>query len=234
MYRYRQDEPALGREEVYFESSTLCVVRVRCVVQTSDGKDRISEDSAFGICPRADACLALAHASGAHCPVHIHTILDRSPLPFHRGLHLISQELHNGSCLSLSRRRWSFSSGNLFPLISAIFRQSRLSRKDSDLREFVRVTGATYVPLFSPPLSTCIRMSNAFSSREARRYLDKHLRLDTALQSYMNTRENAPTPSSSEVEKLFNKYKGVQLLPVALAHRFLTYRHQTASTTISP
>jgi DCN1-like protein 1/2 len=90
-------------------------------------------------------------------------------------------------CLSLSRRWWSFSSGIIFPLISAIFRQSRLSRKDSDLREFVRVTGAT--------------------SREARRYLDKHLRLDTALQSYMNTRENVPTPSSSELEKLFNKYK---------------------------
>lgn len=72
-------------------------------------------------------------------------------------------------------------------LPSLSFRFIGVSRKDSDLREFVRVTGA--------------------SSREARRYLDKHLRLDIALQSYMNNRENAQTPSSTDLEKIFNKYK---------------------------
>jgi hypothetical protein len=54
----------------------------------------------------------------------------------------------------------------------------------------------------------------SFSSREARRYLDKHVRLDVALQSYMNAREAiAPTaaaPVATELEKIFNKYKGVQ------------------------
>lgn len=51
-------------------------------------------------------------------------------------------------------RVFPFHRGILFPLISAIFWQSRVSRKDSDLREFVRVTGASYAPLFSPLLST--------------------------------------------------------------------------------
>lgn len=78
--------------------------------------------------------------------------------------------------------------------------------------------------LCSVPLSICIRKLNASSSREARRYLDKHLRLDTALQSYMSNRENTSTPSSNELEKLFNKYKGVQLVPAALACPFLTHR----------
>lgn len=109
-------------------------------------------------------------------------------------------------------RAFSVSSGILFPLISAILRQSRVSRKDSDLREFVRVTGASYAPLFSPLVKYCILKSNASSSREARRYLDKHLRLDIALQSYMNNRENAQTPSSTDLEKIFNKYKGVQFV----------------------
>lgn len=87
-----------------------------------------------------------------------------------------------------------------------------------------------------PPLREFVSESpNASSSREARRYLDKHLRLDTALQSYMNTRENVPTPSSNELEKLFNKYKGVQLVPAVSAHLCAhTYYHQTAPTTISP
>lgn len=112
-----------------------------------------------------------------------------------------------------------------FPLISAIFRQSRISRKDSDLREFVRVTGASYASLFTPLLSTCI-LKSAYSSREARRYLDKHLRLDIALQSYTNNRENAQTPSSStDLEKIFNKYKGVQFVLAPPAHRFLTRHH---------
>jgi hypothetical protein len=44
----------------------------------------------------------------------------------------------------------SVSSGILFPLISAILRQSRVSRKDSDLREFVRVTGASYATSVQP------------------------------------------------------------------------------------
>jgi hypothetical protein len=43
----------------------------------------------------------------------------------------------------------------------------------------------------------------------------------------MSNRENASTPSSNELEKLFNKYKGVQLVPAALAYPFLTHRHQT-------
>jgi hypothetical protein len=63
---------------------------------------------------------------------------------------------------------------------------------------------------WSPFLNTICR-----SSQEAKRYLDKHLRLDIALQSYMNGRENgtaSPASSSpnSELEKVFNKYKGVQ------------------------
>ena len=90
------------------------------------------------------------------------------------------------------------------------------------------------VYLCSVPLSICIRKPNASSSREARRYLDKHLRLDTALQSYMSNRDNTSTPSSNELEKLFNKYKGVQLVPAALACPFLTHRHQTVKTMISP
>jgi DCN1-like protein 1/2 len=61
-------------------------------------------------------------------------------------------------------------------------------RKEGDIREFVRATGAT--------------------TREARRYLDKHLRLDIAVESYLNSREiGSPTPSSSQLEKLFNQYK---------------------------
>ncbi|KAH9957755.1 defective in Cullin neddylation protein 1 [Russula dissimulans] len=60
---------------------------------------------------------------------------------------------------------------------------------DNDVREFVRVTGAT--------------------SREARRYLEKQPRLDFAIQAYLNAKEAvSPAPSSSsELEKLFNKYK---------------------------
>lgn len=61
------------------------------------------------------------------------------------------------------------------------------------------------VPLIAPVSEP---KNNQFtSSREAKRYLDKHLRLDIALQSYMNARES-PASSSNELEKLFNKYKG--------------------------
>ncbi|KAI0297872.1 defective in Cullin neddylation protein 1 [Multifurca ochricompacta] len=67
---------------------------------------------------------------------------------------------------------------------------SRSSRKDNDIREFVKITGAT--------------------SREAKRYLDKHQRLDIAIDSYLTSRENLPpAPSSSQLEKVFNHYKGV-------------------------
>ncbi|KAI0000770.1 hypothetical protein BJV74DRAFT_113240 [Russula compacta] len=52
----------------------------------------------------------------------------------------------------------------LFPIIIPAhfrhLRQSRSSRKDVDVREFVRATGATYAPLFQPPYSTCIRTEN--------------------------------------------------------------------------
>jgi hypothetical protein len=101
--------------------------------------------------PQVDDCLAHAQArvSGIHHPVHIHSILDLSPLSLDSGTNIFFQELRNGSCLSIS-------SGILFPLISAIRRQSRVSRKDSDLREFVRVTGASYAPLFSPLINHCI------------------------------------------------------------------------------
>ena len=74
-----------------------------------------------------------------------------------------------------------------------------------------------------PSLVLVSKCSNASSSREARRYLDKHLRLDVALQSYMNNRENTQTPSSPDLEKIFNKYKGVQFVLAAPVHRFLTH-----------
>jgi DCN1-like protein 1/2 len=55
----------------------------------------------------------------------------------------------------------------------------------------------------------------SLSTREARRYLDKHLRLDIAVESYLNSREiGSPTPSSSQLEKLFNQYKGVPLCSI--------------------
>jgi hypothetical protein len=41
----------------------------------------------------------------------------------------------------------------------------------------------------------------------------------------MNNRENAQTPSSADLEKVFNKYKGVQFVLAALVHRFLIPRH---------
>ena len=44
----------------------------------------------------------------------------------------------------------------------------------------------------------------------------------------MNGRENASAPSSNELEKIFHKYKGVPLVPAALAYLFLTLRYQTA------
>ncbi|KAF8266045.1 defective in Cullin neddylation protein 1 [Lactarius quietus] len=45
-------------------------------------------------------------------------------------------------------------------------------------------------------------------TREARRYLDKHMRLDIAVESYLNSREiGLPAPSSSQLEKIFNQYK---------------------------
>jgi hypothetical protein len=74
-------------------------------------------------------------------------------------------------------------------------------------------------PLSSPSLRAIEFVSEkheqlSFSSREARRYLDKHVRLDVALQTYMNARETispaAPAPAATELEKIFNKYKGVQ------------------------
>lgn len=47
-------------------------------------------------------------------------------------------------------------------------RQSRSSRKDSDLREFVRVTGATYVPLSSlPPIALAYRKNTQTRSVSA-------------------------------------------------------------------
>ena len=67
-----------------------CVVRCGCVWGVFWIRQRPSrrcESSAFGICH------ALAHASGAHYPVLILCILDCSPLPLNRGIHLSSQEL---------------------------------------------------------------------------------------------------------------------------------------------
>ncbi|KAH9966382.1 hypothetical protein BGW80DRAFT_736621 [Lactifluus volemus] len=63
---------------------------------------------------------------------------------------------------------------------------SRSSRKDGDIREFVKLTGATV--------------------REAKRYLDKHRHLDSAMEAYMNGRENM-TPAPGQLEKVFNQYK---------------------------
>ena len=75
-------------------------------------------------------------------------------------------------------------------------------------------------PSLSSPYTTCMpkkkHTTNTIcpSSREAKRYLDKHPRLDLALQSYMNSKENgsisSASSSNSELEKVFNKYKGVQ------------------------
>jgi len=65
---------------------------------------------------------------------------------------------------------------------------SRSSRKDGEIREFAKLTGAT--------------------TRDARRYLDRHRHLDIAVEAYKNARENLSlTPSSGQLEKVFNKYK---------------------------
>ena len=147
---------AVGRYmEYYFKPNPSC--RRVCVwvsvfwtrTETAKAEEGRIRHSAHGNTPRVDDCLARAHVSGIHHPVHIHFILGLSPLSLGSCINNILNELRNGSCLPAS-------SGILFPLISAVFRQSRVSRKDSDLREFVRVTGATYVLLFSPLLSTCI------------------------------------------------------------------------------
>ena len=182
-----------------------------------DGKDRGREDSAFGVLAyrRADDCLAVAH-------VHIICILHRPPLSLRRGIHLISQELHHGSCLSVSHWPSSVSSGSFVPAhlrhhpaVSDLQKGQRPQRVRQGHRSLV------CAPVNSPHY-LYPRVLVASSSREARRYLDKHLRLDIALQSYMNNRENAQTPSSIELEKLFNIYKGLQFVLAEPVHVFLT------------
>ena len=144
------------------------------------------------------------------CPVLFISSLPLNP----PHILLLLNLFHNG-------QSYSYHIQNTPRLIShpLLLRQSRGSRKDSDLREFVRVTGATYVQLSIPIPLVCPKKNHTTnticpSSREAKRYLDKHPRLDLALQSYMNSKENGSVSSASssysELEKVFNKYKGVQ------------------------
>lgn len=115
-----------------------------------------SEHSAFGVQygdarKRMIVSLSLALTSPESITLSISTLLWTSLLS------LLIAALISFSKNFAMVSAFPFHRGILFPLISAIFRQSRVSRKDSDLREFVRVTGASYAPLFGSLLSTCIQ-----------------------------------------------------------------------------
>ena len=86
-----------------------CVVgacEVCCCTATTEWCDTRFRHSAYAW--KADA---LAHASGTHYPVLVLYILDCSLLPLSRGIHLIYQELQNGSCLSFCRWRYHLPRG---------------------------------------------------------------------------------------------------------------------------
>ena len=79
----------VGDMNIYFKSNSSYR---RWVKREAANSEEGSEDSAFGVLvwgySQADDCLALAHVSEIHHSVHIHSILDLSPLSFHSGINI--------------------------------------------------------------------------------------------------------------------------------------------------